>query len=75
MRERRKKLGTHQLEVRLWTLKDKKSMFRASEPDRHCVEIIANTPRSHVMIRDWWFEDDKKAEATAQYEQLVSLLK
>jgi hypothetical protein len=58
--------------VRMWTLKDKKSMFRAKEPDRHCVEVIIQCGNTGVMIRDWWYEDPK--EATEQYDRIIGFL-
>ena len=73
MKERIKALGEKSLEIRLWTLTDKKSQFRVSEPDKHCVEIIAKTSRNQVMIRDWWF--DKPSLALAHYKHLIDLLK
>jgi hypothetical protein len=76
MRERKRKLGTHQLGVRLWTLKDKKNpMFRARYPDRHIVELTATTAKTVVILKEWSFEGPAaETGATAQYEQLVSLL-
>jgi hypothetical protein len=43
-------LGTPELRVRLWTLKDKDSLFRAKEPDQHIVELAARKPGGGVVI-------------------------
>lgn len=73
MKERKRKLGAFALSLRLYTLKDKaKPMFRAKEPDRHCVEIVATRPSGGtIVIRDFWFEQAKPA--TDHYNHLLGL--
>lgn len=72
MKERIKKLGEFPLSIRLWTLRDKDSLFRAKEPDRHIIEITATKPKGGtVIIREFGF--DKAKEATQHYNHLASL--
>lgn len=42
-RELKRSLGPTNLSVRLWTLKDKKSLFRAQEPDVYVLEVNARS--------------------------------
>lgn len=75
MKERVKQLGSQNVYVRIWTLKDKeRPMFRAKEPDTHIVEIVLyKEGRSHCMIRDWHFDTVKQAKA--QFDYISTLLK
>lgn len=68
MRERKKQIAPRPMQVRLWTLKDKDSMFRAKEPDQHVVELSSK----HAILREWSF--DTAAKATAHYDFLVNAL-
>jgi hypothetical protein len=75
MKERKKLLPATPLQVRVWTLTDKDSMFRAKEPDRHIVEIAAVGRGKHVIIREFVFEGKGSGEqARGHYKHLVSLL-
>ena len=71
MKERNKELGSHALSIRLWTLKDKDSLFRAKEPDKHIIEITAKTDRRTIIIREFVFE--RAIEALDHYRHLISL--
>lgn len=65
MRERKKTFEGRPITVRLWTLKDKDSMFRVKRDDQHIVEIAS----ANCIIREFVF--DKAADATAHYEHLL----
>lgn len=70
MRQRKKELGQFPISVRLWTLKDKDGLFRAKDPDKHIVEIVATKPKGGtVIIREFVFE--KAQAATDHYEHLL----
>jgi hypothetical protein len=68
MREQKFKTEPKPLEVRLWTLKDKDSNFRAKEPDQHCIEFKVG----NVIIREIWSED--AAASKANYDWLKTML-
>lgn len=59
MKAKQTKPVSFNITVKLWTLKDKDSFFRAKEPDRHIVEIWAD---DRICIREFGFDKAKDAE-------------
>lgn len=73
MRERKKVLPARPVQLRLWTLTDKRSKFRTSEPDRHIVELaLVKEGGAMTIVREWPFDDPKRAEE--HYEHLLQML-
>jgi hypothetical protein len=62
MRELRRNLGETNLSIRLFTLKDKKSLFRASYPDVHIIELNAKSEKHNVQLFTREFESYAKAK-------------
>lgn len=50
------------LYIERFVLKDKKSMFRASEPDQHICRIVARTKLREVVLVEHAFATRKQAE-------------
>lgn len=74
MREKNFALKKRSLHLRVWTLKDKKSMFRASQPDDHIVELTSVVPgMSTGILREWHFAEPEKA--LQHFEWLKGALK
>lgn len=70
MKTKQTKPSQFDLTVKLWTLKDKDSLFRAKEPDKHLVEIWAD---NRICIRDFVFTDSK--QAIDHYNHLARMFK
>jgi hypothetical protein len=68
MRERNRKFTDKTVSIRLFTLTDKDSLFRAKLPDRHIIELMIG----NCIVRT--FDFDKPQQATDQYENLLSVL-
>jgi hypothetical protein len=68
MREKQFTTKPMPIKVRLWTLVDRDSNFRAKEPDTHIVEIsVGNT-----IIRE--ISTEQASTAQAQYMRIKELL-
>jgi hypothetical protein len=69
-RELARSLGDQELRARLWTLKDKDSLFRAKNDDVHIVEISAKKKSDGVVIMlERQFND--YTQAKAYYENFL----
>lgn len=68
MKERTKELPDRFVTVRLYTLKDKASMFRSKEPDNHIVEVMIG----NVIVRE--LGHTRAKDATNTYNRLISSL-
>lgn len=54
-----------------FTLRDKKSAFRVSEPDQHILKILAKGKSGSVVLREFSFA--KKEDMEAHYKTVRSL--
>lgn len=70
MRQKQTKPSEFAITVKIWTLKDKDSLFRAKEPDKHLVEIWAD---DRICIREFVFTNSK--EALEHYNHLARMFK